>query len=149
MHAHVPSKEDEAKVPELIEKVKTLLIEHGMLERTACFSLDTSVNKQLAEVAEFSTLVSAMESVKVMLLYYSGLLPFVSTRKLCSLYGFTLAKLSDLALLDKIPVRAQESKPIVRVCLPEMGTQMCLRNLGCTVFLMLTRAACSAVTDRY
>ena len=87
-HAHVASEEDESKVPELIIKVRALLKEHGMQERAACFSLeDTSVNKQLTAVPEFNTLVSAMESVKVMLLYYSGILPFVSTQKLCSLYG--------------------------------------------------------------
>ena len=87
--------------PELISKVKALLLEHGRLDNgsTCWFSLDHKTNKALrASCGSVPTIVSVKEMLIVYMLYYSGLLPFVPIP--ADVFGFPADKV-DAARINK------------------------------------------------
>ena len=78
------------------------------MERTACFSLDATINASLRQIPQFFLCSDVSKIALVFLLYHAGLVPFLPTSFFDPIFGFTSSVVEDsgkhLGFLGRIPV---------------------------------------------
>lgn len=76
----------------LVDEVLSVLRQSGKMRQAIWFSLDESVNAKLRRRAAIPLITSIQNMLRVFLLYYLGLLPFVSVG--CDVFGITMEEVS-------------------------------------------------------